>query len=84
MNLEIALAEGLEDVLSERGLTEDDVRNTIEHAEKEKTFIIDGQNIIGKYKMENITVYAAYEKSGDTFKVSSVYSHRVQLNSERE
>ena len=82
--MEIAFAEGLTDVLSERGLTEDDVRDTIEHSEKEKTFIINGGKIIGKFKMANMTVYVSYEKEGDLYKVDSVYSHRVQLTSEQE
>ena len=82
--MEIVLAEGLADLISDCGLTEYDVKKTMEHAEKEKTFIIDGENIIGKYKMENMTVYVAYEKDGEIYKVKSVYSHRVQLNSELE
>lgn len=72
------------DVLSDRGLTEEDVERTIGHSEKEKTFIIDGGKIIGKYRMENMTVYVSYEKEGDLYGVDSVYSHRVQLTSEQE
>jgi len=82
--LQIVFAEGLSDVMSDRGITEEDVKATIECAERDKTFIKDGNRIIGKYRMENMTVYAAYEKDGDTFKVDSVYSHRVRLTSEQE
>lgn len=82
--MQIVFVEGLGDVMSERGITEEDVKKTIECAERDKTFIEDGDSIIGKHRMENMTVYAAYEKDGDTFRVGSVYGHRVRLTSEQE
>jgi len=82
--VEIALAEGVAECIEERGITEEDIRRVIEGAEDKKTFICDGTTIIGKSRLGEMTVYVAYEKDGNLFKVQSAYSHRVSLISDKE
>ena len=82
--MEIEFANGVMDILNERGISVEDVERTISYSEKEKTFIVDDGKIIGKYRMENMTVYVSYEKKGNLNMVHSAYSHRVHLTSEQE
>jgi hypothetical protein len=70
--------------MEERGVTEEDIRTVISAAEEKKTFVRDGDTIIGKSKLGNMTVYVVYEKDGELFRVQSTYSHRVSLVSEKE
>lgn len=74
--------EGVADLLEERGLTEADVRTAVEGAERDKTFIKEGDVFIGKTRSGKATFYAVYEKEGGLVKIRSAYSHRVSLVSE--
>lgn len=81
--MKIEMMDGMVECMAKRGITEEDIRMTIEDAEKKKNFILEGNTIIGKAKLGNMTVYAVYEKTGSVFKVKSAYSHRVHLSSEK-
>ena len=82
--MDIEMMEGMAECMAERGIKEEDLRMTIEDAEKKKTFVMDGSTIIGKTKLGNMTVYAVYEKKGSVFMVKTAYSHMVHLTSEKE
>lgn len=67
--------------MEERGVREEDVRETIEYAETtgNKLYIEGEQHFLARKRMGNFSAYVEYEMNGDSVKLVDVYSHMVKL-----
>lgn len=77
----------MRDLLDERGIALEDVRQTIAVAEntgKKLVFVEDKNRFLTKNRMEHINIYAEYSTTTDGFELHTAYAHRVMLVSEDE
>ncbi len=83
--MDIQISSEVEGIMSERGISAEDVKTVLENAEKNQTFLVgDDGSFLAKHRLENFCPYVAYEKDGDSYVIKSVYSHRVLLGYEIE
>ena len=82
--VEIRPAEGGADVMEERGVNLDDVREILVYAEGEGCKLVDGDRCLAKKRIGNFTAYAEYRTDGDAVEVLDVYGHRVLLTEDNQ
>ena len=83
--MDIQISSEVEGIMSERGVSAEDVKTVLENAEKNQTFLVgDDGSLLAKHRLENFCPYVAYEKDGDSYVIKTVYSHRVLLGHEIE
>jgi len=81
-NMNIEFDEELAGLMEERGIKIEDVKRAIAMSEEDGDYLYDGERYLAKKRFGEFTVYAGYAKEADTYILSSVYGHRVQMESE--
>jgi hypothetical protein len=81
MKIDLNMTEQVKELLKERGIKKEDVKETIEHGEsKKRKFYIPGENrFLGKKKIGNVTMNVEYSAGKKAFDVITAYSHRAEL-----
>jgi len=66
-------------VLKARGITEEDIKKVIAHAEKvgEKLYQPGSNRFLAKMLMDQATIYVDYTAEKGAFKVNSSYKHKA-------
>lgn len=85
-NLKVIISDEIEEVMRERGIQENEIKEVISDALDEAVHLHtnDGTRFLAKKRLGNFTVYVEYTMEGDTYKVVNVYSHRVSLLEDQE
>ena len=83
-SVEIRLADGVAEAMEERGVNEDDVRQVIACAESEGAKLVDGDLNLAKQRIGQFTAYAEYRIVDGAVELLDVYSHRVEMNEDKE
>jgi hypothetical protein len=80
----IKMNDAVAECMQERGISEDDVRQVLAHAEEEGTKLyIEGENhFLGKKRINNFTVNVEYIVGGDEIELVNAYSHVVKLTAD--
>lgn len=83
-NIIVNLADGVAELMEERGIRAEDVKAVVAAAENGGDKLLSGEtgNFLAKLRLENLCVYAEYSMDGDTATVCDSYAHRVTLGSE--
>lgn len=78
--MNLSIGSEIVDIMGERGIKEEDVKEVISYAEENiKLICEDNEHFLGKKQIGNFVVYAEYAKADDGYEVLNVYSHRVLL-----
>lgn len=82
--MNLIISDEVQELMNNRGITEDDVKTVIVNAEKSKTFLLeeDDNHILAKHRMENFCPHVEYIKDGNDYTILSVYSYKVELGHE--
>ena len=83
-SVEIRLADGVAEAMEERGVNEDDVRQVLAYAEGEGVKLVDGELNLAKKRLGKFTAYVEYKIVDGAVELFDVYSHRVQMNEDKE
>ena len=83
-SVEIRLADGVAEAMEERGVNEDDVRQVLAYAEGEGVKLVDGELNLAKKRLGKSTAYVEYKIGDGAVELLDVYSHRVQMNEDKE
>ena len=67
-----------------RGISEDDVRQVLAYAEGEGVKLVDGELNLAKKRLGKFTAYVEYKIVDGAVELLDVYSHRVQMNEDKE
>jgi hypothetical protein len=81
MDIEIIVPEEVGKVLSERGITIDNVKEVIEYGEatKEKAWLPSENKFLAKKVIGKATFYAIYAPTDSKFTLHSAYAHRMSI-----
>lgn len=79
--IQITLHEGVEALLDERMILEEDIIKVIEQAEKTKCAILDRKtnHLIASRRVGNVTFWVEYEKENEQYRIYRAYSHRMMV-----
>lgn len=78
MDLNIKISDAIAELMEERGVTADDVREVVEYAEStgKKLYVEGEERFLARKRMGNFSAYVEYTL-GDEVEVVDVYSHQV-------
>lgn len=83
----LVISDDLRDVMEDRGITEDDICQTILYGEGPAGKVVDSDNpahCLAKMRVNKTTFYAEYTDTGDAIVINDVYSHRVSLGEDEQ
>ena len=76
---ELIISDEIAELMEERGIREEDVREVVEFAESsgKKLYIEGEEHFLARKRIGNFTAYAEYTVSGNDVEVLDVYSHMI-------
>ena len=82
----IIYADGVNAIMEERGIREEDIVAVIEASEATGAKLVAEETgkFLGKKRLNNVTVYVEYAVEGENAVVADVYSHMVTFTDETE
>jgi len=83
--MEIIYAEGVKNLMEERGIKEEDVQALFSTDTSDlKTMRSADGSFLSRVRLDNVTVYAEYTKGENSVTVKDLYSHMVTFANEEE
>ena len=80
-NVKVILEDQITDIMEQRGIKANEIQDVINYAMNGGVYMhsVNGEQILGKKRLGNFTLYVEYMLENDACKVLNIYSHRVSL-----
>ncbi len=82
--LKLEIPDDIQSLLAERGVTEEDIRRVIDHAESTglKLYEPGTANFLSKLQIQKTYFYVEFSSEKDVYKIRTAYTHRFNIEGE--